>query len=186
MLLPEGEFFSGLAEVAGTLLGTFLVGLFFYLDLDAHRGRRVADDRYLRAGVRSVFILYAIPLFVPITFIALEPVWGRMLFATLSVLLVAATVSTGRRILTPRGSAQSPTVIINEWAGMIGTIPLVALPWVLGGLAPRPADFNASLLLALGFGFSSTVTLIMNEFDAKRDARPRTEPGSSAAGIDSA
>lgn len=167
-----------MAEVAGTLLGTFLVGLFFYLELDGRR-ERVADDQYLRAGVLSVFVLYSIPVFVPIAFIALGTLWATLLFASLSVLLLATVVATVRLILTRRGARQSITLIVNEWAGIPLVLGLVALPWILGGLAPRPADFNASLFIALLVGFLNTVTLIMNEFDAKRSVR--TGDGDSAA-----
>lgn len=54
-----GEFLLAIAGVAGTLLGTFIVGVFFYLDL-AHYRSATSDttpkDRYMRAAVRWVFV----------------------------------------------------------------------------------------------------------------------------------
>lgn len=172
----QSEFLIGLAEVAGTLLGTFLVGVFFYLDLGARRST-VADNRYLRAGVRSVFALYAIPLLVPIALLAVGPVWGALVFAVLAVVLVMTAVATARLVLTPRGVRQATTLIVNEWLGIAAVLVLVALPWILGGFTPQPSDFNASYLLALAAGFASTVTLIMKEFDAKRRLPEEVEEG---------
>lgn len=165
----QSEFLIGLAGIAGTLIGTWLVGLFFYLDLDARQGElTVASRSYLRAGTRSVFTLYAIPLLVPLPLITLAPVWGAVLFAALSVILLATTVSTVRLVLARGSSAPTAALLVNEWAGAVANIAIVTLPWVLGGLPPRAADFIPSLIIALGSGFASTITLVLAEFDAKR------------------
>jgi hypothetical protein len=56
-------FLLTIAEVSATLLGLFVVGVFFYVD----RGYRQLSEShdvaaYIRAGTRIVLVLYAIPL----------------------------------------------------------------------------------------------------------------------------
>ena len=60
----------GAAGVSATLIGTFIVGVFFYIDTDMHRRLMMVDtaDRYLRSGVRWVFVLYALALFAALGF----------------------------------------------------------------------------------------------------------------------
>lgn len=167
----QSAFLVGLSEIAGALIGTWLVGLFFYLELDSRRTEfKAASHGYLRAGARGVFIQYSIPLFVSLAFLALEPIWGRLLFAALGLVLLVTTANTIRLTLTRRSSTQSFGIRANEWTTSAAVVVLVALPWVLGGLTPRPEDFFPSLLIALGAGFASTVTMVMAEFDTKREA----------------
>ncbi|MBQ1026480.1 hypothetical protein [Micromonospora sp. C95] len=169
------EFFVTMAEVAGTLIGTFLIGIFFYLDSDLHKTRRgaAAADRYLRSGVRWVFLVLAVPLIVSLTFAGLEPIWGALTFIALSVLLVAATADTTHRILARGSSAISTAFVVNEVTSTAAVVVLVALPWVLGGWVPPPSAFVPSLLLALGSGFFSTVALVMTLFGpARQDDTP--------------
>ena len=169
----ESEFLIGMAEIAGTLIGAWLVGLFFYLDLDARRGEfRGASHRYIRAGTRGVFALFAIPLLMPLVLITQQPVWGAVLFAALSVILIGTTYSTIRLVMARKSSTQSFAILLNEWAGNVAIIALVVLPWVRGGSSPLAADFIPSLVIALGAGFANTVTFVMAEFDAKRGVDP--------------
>ncbi|MFI0349935.1 hypothetical protein [Actinomadura sp. 9N407] len=75
----DEEFLLGLAGVSATLLGTFIVGVFFYIDSDMHRrlASSQATDVYLRSGTRWVFTAYSIPLFVPLLLAAVDPTLGR-------------------------------------------------------------------------------------------------------------
>ena len=86
-----------MAEVSATLIGLFLVGVFFYVETGFRRlgaEARVVFVPYFRASTRIVLILYALPLFLSLTLVVLEPVWNRLLFLLLSILLVAANVQT--------------------------------------------------------------------------------------------
>ncbi|MGW5580364.1 hypothetical protein [Micromonospora chokoriensis] len=166
------EFFVTMAEVAGTLVGTFLVGVFFYLDSDLHKARQgaAATDRYIRSGVRWVFLVSAVPLIVSLALAGLEPIWAALIFIALSALLVASTADSILRITAEGGSGKSVAFIINEVTSTAAVVILVALPWVLGGWVPPPSAFVPSLLLALGSGFFSTVALVMTLFGpARRD-----------------
>ena len=166
----DNEFLLGLAGVSATLLGTFIVGVFFYIDSDLHRrstGSR-ATDVYLRSGTRWVFAAYSIPLFVPLFLAAMEPIWGTIAFAVLGIMLVLMTIETGRRTLAGGKSKMSRAFVINEWVTSTAVLAAMILPWVLGGWLPGPADFVPTLLLVLASGFASTAALVMAQFDATR------------------
>lgn len=164
----DQEFLLSLAGVSATLLGTFIVGVFFYIDSSAHRrlsGSR-ATDVYLRSGTRWVFTAYSIPLFVPLFLAATDRLWGAITFAALGTVLVVLTVETGRRTLAGGRSGMSHAFVINEWVTSAAVLAAMILPWALGGWVPRPAEFVPSLLLLLASGFASTAALVMAQFDA--------------------
>lgn len=162
------EFLLGVAGVSATLMGTFIVGVFFYIDTDMHRRLMASDaaDRYLRSGVRWVFVVYALPLFVSLALAAFDPIWGAATFIVLSAILVLSTVDTGRRMLMQGGSGDSTALVANQWTSTAAVVVLVALPWVIGGWVPPATAFIPSILIALAAGFASTAALIMSQFDA--------------------
>ena len=168
MLMNLNEFLLGVSGVAATLIGTFIVGVFFYIDTDLHRMLMSSDaaDRYLRSGIRWVFVVYTLPLFLPLALAAFEPVWGTALFVVLSLGLLLSTVDTGRRILKDRGTGLSVSLVVNQWLCTAGVVILVALPWIIGGWAPPATAFIPSTLIAIAVGFTSTAALIMTQFDA--------------------
>jgi len=63
----DQAFLLAFAGVAGTLLGTFVVGVFFYIDSEMHMRLEVSEaaDRYQRSSIRWVFTAYSVALFVP-------------------------------------------------------------------------------------------------------------------------
>lgn len=77
------EVLLGLAGIAATLVGTFIVAAFFYLDSSLHRSRDVGSstsDQYMRAGTRWVFIAYSLPLFFALALVGTEPFWAAVAF----------------------------------------------------------------------------------------------------------
>lgn len=171
----EPTFLLGLAGVAATLIGTFLVGVFFYFDSDSHRrlGVSEAADLYLRSGIRWVFAAYALPVLLPLVLSGLAPVWGTLTFIVLAAILLACTVDTGRRLLTGGRVGTSKALVINEGLTSAAVVPIVVLPWVLDGWTPSSAAFVPSLLLALASGFASTAALVMTDFDSTTGVAPR-------------
>ena len=164
----DNDFLFGLAGVSGTMLGTFIVGVFFYIDSEMHRRLAASEaaDRYFRSSIRWVFTAYSIPLLVPLALASLDALWGALSFIALGILLVAMTVETARRILARGGAGSSRSLVVNEWASSLGIVIAMVLPWTLGGWVPAPDDFVPSLLILLACGFASTAALVMTQFDA--------------------
>lgn len=165
--MPEvtNEFLLGLAGIAATLVGTFIVAVFFYLGSALHRSRGAAD-RYMRAGTRWVLIAYGLPMFVPVVLAGAGPGWAAVTFLVCAGVLVIATVDTTRRIATAGAAGESHALAANEVVTSLAVMILAVLPWVLGGWTPERNDFVPSLLIALAIGFTSTTTVIMSVFDA--------------------
>lgn len=178
------EFLLALAGIAATLVGTFIVAVFFYLDSALHRSRGAAGstpDQYMRAGTRWVLIAYSLPLIVALALVGAEPVWAAVAFLVFAAALMVATVDTTRRIVKKGATRKSPALAANEIITSLAVVAMAVLPWILGGWMPTPSDFVPSLLLALTIGFTSTATVIMSVFDAEKTSTPASEPALRSA-----
>ena len=176
---PTDEFLLAIAGIAATLVGTFIVAVFFYLDSALHRARGAAGstaDQYMRAGARWVLITYSLPLIVALALVGGGPVWAAVTFLGFAAALVVATVDTSRRITKRGATRRSLALAANEILTSLAVVVLVVLPWILGGWVPSPGDFVPSLLLSLAIGFTSTTTVTMSVFDAEHVPAPTSEP----------
>jgi hypothetical protein len=177
-MLPVSDgFLLNMAEVSASLIGLFLVGVFFYVETGFRRiiGRE-AIHPYMRAGTRIVLVLFAIPLGLSLTLVVLEPVWSRVIFLVLSIMLVVANIDTAARMRSVRKFNRSTALFVNEIAGTVGVVVLVVIPWILGGLRPTREDLTWAILLAFAAGFLSISALVLSTFDtARTEADDRTE-----------
>ena len=186
------DFLLNMAEVSAALIGLFMVGIFFFADtgfrrLDQARG---IVEPYFRASTRIVLVVYAFPLGLSLSLVALRPVWSRVLFALLSLLLLAANLDTAARIRAVARVTGSTALLVNELMGTAAVLVIVALPWVLGGLHPTREDLTWAILLAFATGFTSISALVLfvldlARFEAGAGRRRATvsEPGRPAARV---
>lgn len=163
-------FLLNVAEVSATLIGLFLVGVFFYVETGFRRLEQRGEvlEPYFKSSTRIVLLLYAIPLFLSLTLVALDPVWNRLLFLLLSVMLVAANVDTVLRMLEQARTTRSTVLLVNEALGTLLVAILVLIPWILGGFHPSREDLTWAILLAFAAGFLSIGALMLSVFDAGR------------------
>ena len=160
------QFLLNIAEVTSALVGLFLVGVFFFVETGFRGRKRDALEPYFLSGTRIVLILFAIPLLLSLTLVAMQPVWSHLLFATLSLLLIAANVDSLRRV---RGIGEaSTTLVMNELIGSAAVLFIVGLPWVLGGIDPSREDLAWSILLSFAAGFLSVSALVLSAYDLSR------------------
>jgi hypothetical protein len=159
-------FLLNMAEISATLIGLFLVGVFFYVEGGLRRWEQAREvvQPYLRAGTRITLIVFAIPLGLSLSLVALEPFWARVLFVLLGLLLLVANVDTAIRI---RGLAKvtgSTALVVNEVITDAMALVIVATPWVLGGLHPTREDLAWAILLAFASGFLIIGATVMSTF----------------------
>jgi hypothetical protein len=176
------SFLLNMAEVSSALIGLFLVGVLFYVESGFPRleHTRGAVEPYFRASTRIVLVLFAIPLGLSLTLVALEPVWSRFLFVLLSLLLVAANVDTVVRIRALAKATGAASMLATELVGSLAVLVLVVLPWALGGLHPTREDLTWAILLSFAVGFMSICAMVMSVFDVARfeqAVRPRGDGG---------
>jgi hypothetical protein len=162
------------AEVTATLIGLFLVGVFFYMEGALHRRSTpvAMTQPYLRAGTRITLIVFAIPLGVSLALVSLELVWARVLFAVLGAVLLAANVDSIRRV---RG-VRSVALLANEAVTTGLTLLLLILPWALGGVRPTREHLTWAILLAFAAGLLSVSATVMSAFDVPPSI-PIEDPG---------
>jgi hypothetical protein len=161
-------FLLNVAEVSASLVGLFLVGIFFYVETGLHRSRgRAVFQPYLRAGTRITLIVFAIPIGLSLAFVALEPVWARLLFLVLSILLIVANVDSIVRVRGVARVTRSKALLLNEIVTTIMAALLIVLPWALGGFHPTRPDFVWAILLAFAAGFLSISATVISAFDVE-------------------
>ena len=109
--------------------------VFFFADTGVRRLDRARGivEPYLRASTRIVLVLYALPLGLSLSLVALEPVWSRVLFALLSLLLLAANLDTAAHVRAVARVTGSTALLVNELVGTATVLVITALPWLLGG-----------------------------------------------------
>ena len=165
-------FLLNMAEVTATLIGLFLVGVFFYVETGFRRWDRSRDvfERYLRSGTRITLIVLSIPLGMSLSLVVMDPVWTRILFVVLSLVLIAANVDSALHVRGVRRATGSTALVINEVVTTAMTLALLVLPWILGGPSPTRRDFAWSILLAFAAGLLSIGAIVMSAFDVARPA----------------
>jgi hypothetical protein len=161
------DFLLNMAEVSAALIGLFMVGIFFFADTGFRRldQARAIVEPYFRASTRIVLVLYALPLGLSLSLVALQPIWSRVLFALLSLMLLAANLDTAARIRAVTRVTGSTALLVNELVGSAAVVAIVALPWVLGGLHPSREDLTWAILLAFAAGFASISALVLFVLD---------------------
>jgi hypothetical protein len=91
----------------------------------------------LRSGTRITLIVLSIPLGMSLTLVVMDPLWTRILFVVLSLVLIAANVDSALHVRGVRRATGSTALVVNEIVTTAMTLALLVLPWILGGLHPR-------------------------------------------------
>jgi hypothetical protein len=161
-------FLLNMAEVSAALVGLFLVGVFFFVETGFRTEHSRVVRPYFRAGTRIVLVLFALPLLLSLTLVVMELTWSRVLFAALSMMLVAANVDTAVRIPSVTRDTGSTALLVNEVIGTAAVAVIVLLPWILGGIDPTREDLTWAMLLSFAAGFLSVCAIVLSVFDIGR------------------
>lgn len=156
-----------MAEISAGLVGLFLIGVFFFIQSGFRRVAHGGDvaEFTIREGTRIVLLLFAIPIFVSLSLVALNPGWTKVLFVVLSLGLIAVNIDFVVRVRTIGWSDLVLPLSITGVLGTIGSLLLVTLPWILGGFSPTREDFTWAILIAFLIGFISVGALVLAAFD---------------------
>jgi hypothetical protein len=167
------SFLLQMAEISGGLFGLFLVGMLFFVETGFRQlgPEREAVIHYFRASTRIVLLLFAIPLGLSLTLVVLESGWSTVLFALLSVALIAANLETALRVQDVRRLTGSRVLFVNEILGTIGVVLIALVPWILGGIDPSREDLTWAILISFSTAFLSLATLLLSVFDIAASER---------------
>lgn len=159
-------FLLQLASISASLLGFFVIGVFFYVQ----RGMfpQVAEHalRYLRNMTGSVILLYGMSLILAMSLVVLELERVAVVYALLSILLVWSVVRTSRAIR--RLHQVLGLRIMSQLALWSAAMVVVAGPWVLGGSNPTRSQFAWSIAVVGLLAFASSAGLVLSTFDIAR------------------
>lgn len=171
-----------LLEVAGitsSLLGFFVVGVFFYVQRGMFPLAAGEAQGYLRAATRTVIVLYGLTLTTSLGLVVFDPRAVSWSYAALALLLLWSTARTSRAIgLLHRALDVRVLPRVYMW---VAALAVVAAPWGLGGAAPSRSHLTAALLLMGGFAFVSSASLVLSAFDISRLEAVVEIPGDDGA-----
>lgn len=155
-----------LLEVAGigaSLLGFFVVGVFFYVQRGMFPQAAEHAQRYLQAATASVIALYGMLLVLTLALVALPTAWVGFLHLGLSAMLLWSVAQTSVAI---RRLHDALRIRVMSQLGMwSATASIIGVPWVLGG--PDPSRSHLALACALigVLAFISSASLVLSAFD---------------------
>jgi hypothetical protein len=171
------EFLLQVAGITASLLGFFVVGVFFYVQRGLFPRAAEVAQQYLQAATRTVIVLYGMTMSVSLGLVVFEPSWAAALYLCVSIILLWAVAQTSLAI-TRLHQALELRVIpqIPMWLAAAAS---VAVPWILGGISPSRDQLTVAILLLGVFAFASSASLVLSTFDISRlesEALPRLEP----------
>lgn len=154
-----------IAQIAATLIGLLVVGVFFYIETGYRR--LTTFDReaaaFLRATTKLILLLYSMVLGISVALVAFEPHVVTALFAALSVAVFAVLIEMTRR------SRELPSAVRRRhaaaWMVWPPTVFALALPWVIGGWPVSAHALVTTLFLVGALSFFITGGLLLFAFD---------------------
>ena len=153
------------AQIAATLIGLLLVGMFFYVETGFRRLTtvQVRAGAFLRATTKLVLLLYALVLAVSLALVAFEPLVVTALYVLLSVAVVAAlAVMTVRSRELPRAVRRRHA---DAWLVWPPTVIALALPGLTGGWPLAAPALTDAVFLVGALAFFLTGGLLLFAFD---------------------
>lgn len=159
-------FLLTVAEISATLIGLLLVAVFFYLETGVRRLTSIARvaEALLRSTTKLIVLLYSLVLGLSLGLIVLDPVWVAVLFAVLSLVVVAGLVELTIRTRNLSPELRRAVRIHPLLAWPMVLLPL-ALPWFLGGWTPDREALALAVFLGGAMAFMNTLGLLLLAFD---------------------
>ncbi len=163
------------AGIATSLLGFFVVGVFFYVQRGMFPGAADQAQRYMRSATRTVIVLYGMVLFLSLALVAFDLPRVAFLYALLSIVLLWSVVETSRSI--HRLHAEVAVTVMSQPAMWLAAAVILATPWLRGGMSPDRVDLASAIALIGVFAFLSSASLVLSAFEISRleAAAERTE-----------
>lgn len=158
-----------LLEVAGitaSLLGFFVVGVFFYVQRGMFPTAGQEAQKYLQAVTRTAIVLYGMTLTLSLGLVVLEPVWNSWLYAGTSLVLTWSVTRTSLAIHRLHGALG--VRLIPQASMWLAATAVVAAPWVLAGGLPSRTHLTVAIALLGVFAFVSSASLVLSTFDISR------------------
>ncbi|HSJ71545.1 MAG TPA: hypothetical protein VLA29_07880 [Acidimicrobiia bacterium] len=157
------EFLLQLAGITASLLGFFVVGVFFYVQRGLFPRAASVAQQYMQAATRTVIVLYGMTLSVALGLVILDPSWAALLYLCVSVVLLWSVVRTSLAISRLHQALQIRVMPqIPMWLAAAASL---AAPWIMGGTHPSREQLTVAILLLGAFAFASSASLVLSTFE---------------------
>ena len=173
-------FLLQLAGITASLLGFFVVGVFFYVQRGLFPSAAGAAQQYLQAATRTIIVLYGMALSLSLGLVVLELPNAALLYFCISTVLLWSVIRTSRAI--GRLHRALEIRVLPQIPMWLAAVAIVVAPWAMGGIDPSREQLTAAILLLGTFAFASSASLVLSTFDISRlesSAVRRPEPGVS-------
>lgn len=160
------SFLLELAGITASLLGFFVVGVFFYVQRGLFPHAAEAAQQYLQAATRTVIVLYGMTLSVSLGLVVLDPSGGALLYFCVSVVLLWSVVRTSLAISSLHQALEIR--VIPQVPMWLAAVASLAAPWVMGGAGPSREQLTVAILLLGVFAFASSASLVLSTFDISK------------------
>jgi hypothetical protein len=156
-------FLLEVAGIAASLLGFFVVGVFFFVQRGMFPKAAEHAQRYMQAATGSIIVLYGMTLALSLALVVLPASGVAVMYLGFSLVLlwsVTRTNSAIRRLHRALGiRLMSPLAMWSATAAIVG------VPWVLGGVAPTRVHLAWAIGVIGVFAFTSSASLVLAAFD---------------------
>lgn len=167
-----------LAGITASLLGFFVVGVFFYVQRGLFPHAAQAAQQYMQAATRTVIVLYGMTLGISMGLVAFDPPVAGLLYFGLSIVLLWSVVRTSLAISRLHHALEIRVIPqIPMWLAAFASF---VAPWVMGGTSPSREQLTLAILLLGVLAFASSASLVLSTFDISQlesSAAPTLESG---------
>ncbi len=156
-------FLLQLAGIATSLLGFFVIGVFFYVQRGMFPQAAEQANRYLRAATGTIILLYGMTVILAMSLVALEPERVALVYSVLSLLLVWSVIRTSQSVRRLHEVLQIR--IMSQLALWSAAAVIVSAPWLMGGSSPTRSHLAWSVAIVGIFAFASSASLVLSTLD---------------------
>ncbi len=160
------SFLLELAGITASLLGFFVVGVFFYVQRGLFPRAAQAAQQYMQASTRTVIVLYGMTLTVSLGLVVLKPSWAALLYFGFSIALLWSVIRTS--VAISRLHRALEIRVIPQIPMWLAAAACLGAPWVMGGTSPSRESLTVAILLLGVFAFASSASLVLSTFDISR------------------
>lgn len=170
-----------LAGITASLLGFFVVGVFFYVQRGLFPYAAHAAQQYMRAATRTVIVLYGMTLGVSLGLVVFDPLVAGLLYLGVSIVLLWSVIRTSLAISRLHHALEIR--VLPQFSMWLAALASLVAPWIMGGTSPSRQQLTLAILLLGVFTFASSASLVLSAFDISRlesYAVPTLESGGSS------
>jgi hypothetical protein len=159
-------FLLEVAGIAASLLGFFVVGVFFFVQRGMFPKAAEQAQRYMQAATGSIIVLYGMTMVLSLALVVLSPSGVSVVYVGFSLVLLWSVVRTDSAI---RHLHRALSIrLMSPLAMWSATAAIVGIPWILGGMTPTRAHLAWAIGLIGVFAFTSSASLVLAAFDISR------------------